>query len=146
MATLKILGSTSLTTQGSTFACKQGPTTAGFMVPLEVTITGTAHGGPNTLATATAVTLWDDDDDSPVDWDAFAYCGDQDAHLQFIGTATNIILGVRANMPFLMGKDLVLGAANTTAMSSAPSTTAVDSIVLFQASGSTMNYSFFVYD
>ena len=142
MATLKAKSNIQMTTQGMTVSGKQGPTTAGFEVPLEITVTGLAHGGPGTLGTGiTAAVLWNSADDDPTTFEYFWYCGDQDATIQLMTAGTNVRLGVRANAPFSLGKSLLLAAADTTAMTTAAgSTVAIASIRVFQSSGSTMNY------
>lgn len=144
--------------QGLTTSGKQGLAADASSEPLEFSlsgspftnspaIAGTAHGGPGTLATATARTVYDDDDDFPIDWDFLFFWADQDCYIQLIASATQVSIQVRAGLPFILGYDSILAAANTTALSGTePVVTDIDSVVIQNNSGSTMNYRFYVID
>lgn len=147
MPTLKLVCNFTLTSQGTTITGKQGAAADGFSTPFDLTVSGTVHGGPGSLDTATARTVWDDDDDAPVGFDYAFYKADQDTYIQFIASATNFIVPVEANVPFIMSAATLLAAVSTTAMSgSAPSVTEIDSIVIQNNSGTTTNYVFWVVD
>lgn len=148
MATLNIINNISMTSQGSTTVVKQGTSTDDATSAFAVTVTGTKHELIGSLATATVVTVFDDDDDVPADWDYMIYWADQDSYIQFIGSATNAIFKVLAKVPFTLTYDSVLAAANTTIITGGaePSVTDIDSIVIGNYSGSTMNFRFCVID
>ena len=149
MATLSIINSFSMASQGVTRTGKQGAAANSATTAFDLTasttpaIAGTIHSVTDTLATATVVTIWDEDSDSPVDFDYFHVWADQIFYVQVIGTATNFIVKVAAYVPFVLaGFDDILAAADTTIITGGaePSVTAVDSIVLGNYSGTTMNY------
>lgn len=143
MATLSMISNFSLPTQGRTLTGKQGASTAGFNEALEITVSGTVHEVIGSLTTATVVTVYDDDNDVPADWDYFYFWADQDIYVQIIGSGTNAILKVEATNPFwLSGFDTILAAADTTAITGGtePTLTDIDSIVLGNYTGTTANY------
>ena len=118
MATLSILNNFSLTAQGLEISGKQGAAAAGFSTDLDITVTGTYHHIVGSLATATVVTVYDDDNDVPADFDYLYFWADQDAYIQIIGSGTNVIFKVEATQPFVLpGFDTILAAADTTIMS-----------------------------
>ena len=148
-ATLSILNSYSMSSQGHTHTGKQGAASDAATTSFDLTasttpaITGTAHEVTGSLATATVVTIWDEDDDKPSDFDYMHLWADQDCYLQFIGTTTNFIVKVAAKVPFtISGYDNLLAAADTTAITGGtePTLTDIDSIILGNYSGSTLNY------
>lgn len=148
-ATLSIVSNFSLPTQGRTLTGKQGAATDSFDEALDITVDGQVHEVIGSLATATVVTAYDDDDDVPADWDYLYFWADQDCYIQIIGSASNVIFKVEATVPFwLSGFDSVLAAANTTAITggSEPILTDIDSIVIGNYSGSTMNYHLAIID
>ncbi len=122
--------------------------TAGLPFSTAPAIAGTAHYMPGTLATATVVTAWDDDDDKPIDFDYLYYWADQDSYIQIIGSATNAVFKIMAQMPFTLSYDQIVAAANTTPIAGGtePTGTDIDSIVIGNYSGNTMNYLFCVVD
>jgi hypothetical protein len=150
MATLSIISNFTLDSNvGIEMIGKQGPTTAAIGDAFDITVTGTAHYVPGTLATATVVTVYDDDNDVPADWDYAFLWADQDIYIQIIGSGTNAIFKVEATVPFwLPGFDTILAAADTTIITGGaePSLTDIDSIVLGNYSGSTANYLFVCID
>lgn len=147
MATLSILNSFSLPTQGRTLTGKQGTSTDSVSTAFEITVTGTTHTMIGTLATATVNTLWDDDNDFPIDWDYLYFWADQDVYLQIVST-TNVIFKILAKVPFTMTYDSLLAAADATIITggSEPTLVDIDSIVLGNYSGSSVNYQLTLVD
>lgn len=97
------------------------------------------------LETATARTLWDEDADNPTGFGFLFLWASADCYVQLIGQATNYVQKVEAKVPFVLGSDQMLAAANTTALSGTePSVEAVDSVVIQNNSGSPLDYLFFV--
>jgi hypothetical protein len=149
VATLDIVSNFSLSSQGRTVTGKQGEATDSFSEALSATVTGTVHEVIGSLATATVVTVYDDDSDVPADFDYLYFWADQDCYIQVIGSGSNVIFKVEAYTPFwLPGFDTVLAAADTTAITGGtePTLTDVDSVVIGNYSGNTMNYHFVVID
>ena len=149
MPTLNINSNFELDSQGSIKSGKHGLAASPSTDPLEVTVSGTSHHVTGSLATANVATVYDDDDDVPADWDYLFYWADQDSYLQIIGSGSNVIFKVKAYTPFwLPGYDSILAAANTTIITGGtePTLTDIDSIVIGNYSGSTMNYLFCVID
>lgn len=149
MATLSILNNFSLDSLGAVDEGKQGLAADGFAETYDISVTGTIHRVKGTLTTATVVTIYDDDDDVPADWDYLFYWADQTSYIQIIGSATNAIFKLAAYQPFVLpGFDSILAAGNTTIITggSEPSVTDIDSIVLGNYSGTTMNFLFAVID
>lgn len=143
MATLNIWNYLSLSQSGGETTAKQGTTTDSPQTPFAITVTGNLFEAKNTLATATVRTLWDEDASFPA---TFAYgflWVDQIAYLQFIAQSANVIHRVAAKQPFVLpGYSTILPAANTTIMDGGtePTLSQIDSIVLGNYSGSTLNY------
>lgn len=141
--TLSIVNNFSLEANGRTITGKQGAATENFDTALEVDVDGTAHDVIGSLATATVVTVYDDDNDVPIDWDYAFFWGDQDFYIQIIGSGTNVIHKVEAYQPFVLpGFDSMLAAADTTIITGGaePTLTDIDSIVIGNYSGETLNY------
>ncbi len=158
---LKIVNSFALTTpSGLTVTGKQGSAddaiTDEFDLATTMTITGTAHYVPGQLATATAVTVYDDDDDKPVDFNYLYFWADQDMYIQIIGSTGNAQFKIAAKCPFVLAHPGTVAAtqcgivavANTTPITGGaePTLTDIDSIVLGNYSGTTANYIFAVID
>jgi len=149
VATLSILSNFSLDSQGRTVTGKQGLAADGFSEALDATVSGTVHEVIGSLATATVVTVYDDDNDVPADFDYLYFWADQDCYIQITGSGTNVIFKVEASTPFwLPGFDTILAAADTTIITGGtePTMTDVDSVVIGNYSGNTMNYHFAVID
>lgn len=149
MATLSIINNFELSAQGNTHRGKQGASSSLFNDALEITVSGTIHHIVGSLATATVVTVYDDDNDVPADWDYLYFWADQDLYIQLIGSGTNVIFKTEATQPFVLpGFDTLLAAADTTIITGGaePSLTDIDSIVLGNYSGTTANYVFAVID
>lgn len=149
MATLSIINNFSLNSQGIIKEGKQGAIADGMSDALGITVTGTCHYMTGSIATATVNTIYDDDNDFPVDWDYLYFWADGIVYLQFIGSATNVILKIAATQPFVLpGYDSLLAAADTVIITggSEPTLTDIDSVVLGNYSGTTVNYVFAVID
>lgn len=152
MATLSLWNSFSLPSQGVEKTGKQGAATAAPQTPFDITVTGTGLFLTGTLATATVRTIFDDDSEFPVSFDYLHYWADQNSYLQLIFAATNVILPVLAKVPFVLGPlaaNLVgLAAANTTIITGGtePTLTDLDSVVIGNYSGTTMNFTFAIPD
>lgn len=148
-ATLKITSNFLVELNGVQHSGKQGTITDGIDDPFEVTVDGKIHHIGGTLATATVVTLWDEDSASLPDFDYGWFWADQDCYLQLIAQATNVIFKVEAKVPFWVpGFDQILAAANTTAITGGtePTMSDLDSLVLGNYSGNTLNYALALID
>ncbi len=145
--TLSIVNNFSLLAQGMYQYGKQGLADDTPATALAISVNGTCHRVNGSLATAAVVTVYDDDDDVPADWVYLYYWADQISYIQIIGSATSAVFKIAAYQPFVLpGYDSILGAASTTpiAGNSEPVVTDIDSIVLGNYSGNTMNYLFAV--
>jgi hypothetical protein len=151
---LNLLCNFEMTIRGITFSGMQGlGDGAAVTAPFAVSVDGDSHAVPFTLATAAALTVWDDDDDKPSDFDFLFFVADQDMFIQVICSATSFTVPVAAGVPFILAPKTdgltakALGAASTTPMSgSAPSVTEIDSIVIQNNSGNDAHGMFFVAD
>lgn len=149
MATLNIINNFEAALLGGAEVFgKQGSADDGLLDAFSITITGPSHLVPGQLSTATVVTVYDDDNDVPTDWDYLFFWSDQDCYLQAVASATNVVHKIKAKVPFTLGYDSLLAAADTTIITggSEPSVTDIDSIVIGNYSGNTMNYLFAVFD
>lgn len=143
-----------MTVRGKTISIFQGTSDTGTSgTPFTISVDGNVHDGHFTLATATALTIWDDDDDSPTDFDILFFVATQNMFLQVINSATSWTVPILAGVPFILAPKTdaltakSLGAASTTAMSgSAPSVTEIDSIVIQNNSGTTAYGSYALID
>lgn len=160
-ATLKIINNFVLTTQGGvSLTGKQGNAadaiTDAFDFATTATITGTAHYVSGQLATATVVTVYDDDDDKPADFNYLYFWADQDMYIQIIGATGNAVFKIAAKCPFVLAHPGtaaalqcgIVAVANTTPITGGtePTLTDIDSVVLGNYSGTTANYLFAVID
>lgn len=153
---LNVTNAFSVTINGVTYVGKQGAIAGSASDAFAYTIDGAIHLASNPLATATVVTVYDDDDDKPVDFNYLFFWADVDMYIQIIGSGTNVIFKQMAFMPYVMAhpgtvaatKCGMLAAANTTIMTGGtePTLTDIDSVVLGNYSGSTGNYFFAVID
>ena len=149
MATLSIINNFSLNSGGLYKLGKQGTLTDDFMLPYDITVTGTCHYMQGSIATAGIATVYDDDDDLPADWDYLYYWADQITYIQIIGPTMHVVFKVAAKQPFVLpGYDSLTAAANATAIAGGaePSPSDIDSIIIGNYSGSTANYVFAVID
>lgn len=153
-AILNIINNFSLlAANGQTFQGAQGPIANLPSTPINlanVSLTG-IFGSPSfqgvvfeaasTLATATALKVWDTAVMKPATWNYFFIWADQPLYVQFITSATNFIAQILPAVPFVMSVDGVLAAANTTPMSgSAPTLVAVSTVYIQNNSGTTANW------
>lgn len=148
MATLNIVNNFEMTSQGISVTGKQGDADDGFSTAKTVSVTGTHHTVAGVLATAAVVTVFDDDDDVPADWDYLYLWADQDVYIQIIGSGTNVVLKVEAEVPFVLSFDSMLAAADTTKITGGtePTLTDIDAIVIGNYSGNSANFLFSVID
>lgn len=148
MAVLSITDYFSLPVQGRTLTGKHGEAADETDEPFEITVSGLVHEVYGSLGTGAAVTVFDDDNDVPADFDYAWFWSDVDMYIQLIGATFHAILKVEAFVPFkLSGFDGLFTAANTTALSGAePTLEDIDSIVIQNNSGGTGNYHFIVID
>ncbi len=149
MATLKIISNFEMSSQGLDISGKQGAATADAETALSITVTGTVHKVVGTLATATVITIYDDDDDYPADWDYAFFWADADCYIQIIAGSTNVVFKVEATVPFwIPGFDSCLPAANATLITGGtePTLTDIDSIAIGNYSGSSLNYVLAIID
>lgn len=137
--TLEIINSFIAVIDGNTYTGKQGEITDLITDEFAITVTGPSHIVPGSLATASIVTVFDDDDDVPIDWVYFYLWTEVDMYVQIIASATNVVHKIKAKVPFVLSYDSLLAAANTTPISggSEPSVTDIDSVVLGNYSGNT---------
>lgn len=149
MATLNILSNLEMLVNGLNRQYKQGDAADGFNEPFQVTVSGITFERVGSLATATVITLWDDDNQFPADWDFGYLWADQDVYLQLIGATANVTIKVEAKVPlWIPGFDSILPAANTTLITGGtePTMEDIDSIALGNYSGSAANYAFVLID
>lgn len=139
-ADLDIINNFSIEAQGRTITGKQGASADTAVKPETVSVGGQVHNVVGSLATATGQTVWDEDDDVPADWDYLYFWSDQDCYIQLIGQSTQVSLPVKAEVPFTLYGDQILAAANTTALAAAPTLEDIDSVRIWNQSGTTMNY------
>lgn len=151
-ATLNITNFFSLVSQGSERTGKQGSISDAPQTPFDITVTGTGDFLTGSLETATVRTIYDDDGDFPTDFNFSHYWADQNSYIQLIFGTTNVILSVLAKVPFclapLAAGFVGLAAANTVIITGGtePTLTDLDSVVIGNYSGSTMNYTFSIID
>lgn len=99
------------------------------------------------LATATALKIWDSSVDSPTTFSYLWFNADQNCYLQFITSATNFICQTVKGVPFTLSAQTILCAANTTPISgSAPSTTVIAKIYVQQNSGNSANIEGYIFN
>ena len=143
MATLNVINRFEVLAQGGLVTGREAPGVAGNPPVYGLSVTGLADRQIGSLATAAVLTLWSSAVGRPATWTYLHYVADQDTYLQLIGSATNAILKVLANLPLVLSRQLVLGAANTTAITGGAETSAntIASVVVGNYSGSTANYT-----
>lgn len=128
---------------GNNIVAKQGAATSDFSEAYDITITGQVKQVDTTIATAGALTVYDASVDSPSSGAIYGWIMvDQIAYLQLITAATNVVIKIAANQPFVLpGYFSMLAAASTTAITGAaePTTAAITKIVVGNYSGSTLN-------
>lgn len=142
MADLNIVSNFEVIAQGGgVISGKQGATVDTDSDPFVIDVEGDAHLFSGTLATATAVEVWNNADDQPVTWEYLFVWSSVDMYLQIIGETGNVIFDVRAFTPFQLAYCEILVAANTTPLSGTePTTEAIESLVLQNNSGGPGNF------
>ena len=143
MSTLKVFNYLSHNLLGSETTAKQGTTTDSPQTPFAITSAGSEYDLKGTCATATVKTLWDEDTNFPATFLYAHFWADQICYLQLIAQSTNVIHRIAAKQPFVLpGYSTLLAAANTTIITggSEPTLSQIDSIVLGNYSGSTLNF------
>lgn len=142
MSTLNVKSSFELSVNGRTITGKQGAAVDDADTAFGITVDGKTYPADNSIADDAVRTLWDEDSNFPQDFDFLFFWADQDVDLQLIGSSGNVTIKVRAKVPFVLGYDDILPAANTTLLSAgvAPTYESIDSVVLANNSGSTANY------
>lgn len=111
------------------------------------TFMGTSYGEYGTLATATALKIYDSSVMKPATWNFFWLWSDQPLYVQFIGSATNFVTQILPSVPFKMIVDGLLAAANTTPITggSTPTLTAIATVYIANYSGTTANWQVTAY-
>lgn len=143
MATLNIQNRFEVLAQGGLVTGREAPSALGNPPNYGLSVTGLADKQVGSLATAAVVTLWSASVGRPSSWTYFHVVADQNVDLQLVGTGSNVILALLANVPFTLGVQSLLAAASTTAITGGaqPSLTTIQSINLGNYSGSTANYT-----
>lgn len=140
--TLTITNNLTFETEGETLTAKAGPATVEDITePYEITgltMNGTGHKVVASLATATGLTIWDEDDDSPANWQYCHIRTDQNVYVQLIGQTSQVSFLVTAHIPYTLTNDQMLAAANTTALAAEPTLEDIDSVRIWNQSGSTV--------
>lgn len=144
MATLDIITSMTMTSQGSTRSGKQGEATSSADTPLSVTVSGTSFQVVTTVGNGAAIEIWDASEQTTfTTFDNLFFWADQTVHLQLIdtnATGTNVIFSVTQYQPFVLSDGHMLAAADETQITDASSTLrAIDIVVVGNDSGSTAN-------
>lgn len=143
MSTLNVWNYMSHSLVGGETTAKQGTTTDDPLTPFAITAAGSECNLKGTLTTATVKTLWDEDSDFPATFLYAHFWSDQICYLQLIAQSTQVIHRIAAKQPFVLpGYSTILPAANTTIMDGGtePTLSQIDSIVIGNYSGSTLNY------
>ncbi len=144
MSTLSIINNFELDSQGSIETGKQGPAAAGFDEAYDIEVDGYRHSVVGVLADDAVVTVYDDDDDVPADWDYMHVKADGTLTIQMIGPTMNAKFKIIANVPFTMAYNGLNAEANATPITGAaePTLSDIDSIILGNYSGAPVNFSF----
>lgn len=142
MAEIRIISNIEIDGQGGgVLSGKQGDAEDADTDPVILDGDGDGFVVAGTLATATAVKIYDDDTHTPTSFLAMHLWTSVDMYVQVIGATSNVIFPVEAEVPFMLSSSLMLAAANTTPLSgSAPSTEDIDSIVIQNNSGGSGKY------
>ena len=121
---------------------KQGNATDDPKTEYPIQVTGNVSDVAGQLATATVLQVLGSLTTAQP-WSYMHYWADQDSYMQFIGSASNVIIKCPALIPHVMSYDGILAAANTTPISggATPSLQQLASIYIGNYSGSLMNYT-----
>jgi hypothetical protein len=147
-----------ITASGQPLGMFQGPIGGVSSTPLNIanlsltnvfgspSFTGNGLFKSGTLATASVQKVFDSSADIPATWNYFMAWSDQPLYIQFITSATNVILQILPTVPFAMSVDGLLAAAATTAItSSQPTLVAIAKIYLGNYTGITANWQVLAY-
>jgi hypothetical protein len=143
MSVLNIWSYASHQLSGGETTAKQGTRTDAPQTPFAITAADQQYDLKGSLSTATVQTLWDEDSNFPATFLYAHIWADQIAYVQLIAQGTNVIHRLAAKVPFVLpGYSTILAAANTTIMDGGtePTLSQIDSIVLGNWSGSTLNF------
>lgn len=149
MASLRVLNNWQLNVGGLVRGGAQGGSSQPFFDPASVTVAGTIHGTRVVVPTATVLALWDDDDDSPTNFDYFWVKADVAAYLQLVGATSSVVIPLVADTPFVLsGGDQILGAGSTTDITGGtePTLEDIDHINLGNYSGGDATVEYAVID
>jgi len=146
MATLRIKCNADFTAFGATERVKQGATTDDVDTAFEITVDGSyASKGLASLADAAGRVLWDSSVDAPSTFDFMILWADQNVVLQKIGASDSHIQSIRAKVPYILSLDDVdIALGSTTVLASDPTTENISKLFLWNSSGTTVNYKFFL--
>lgn len=130
----------------NTYSAKQGALTSGFTDRYKLsdvlTLNNAVFQRRGQLATATVITIFDDDSDYPQDFQYLHFWCSVKMYLQII-TTSNVVIPILAYTPFVLpGFDALQIAANTTLITGGtePTPVDIDSIALGNYSGGTGDY------
>ena len=142
------------TLSGQAVAGQQGPIGSPSSTPINLasvsltgifgspTFTGYSWAEDGTLATGTALKIYDATIMKPATWNYFFLVCDQALYVQPITSATNVIFQILPGVPYCMSVDGLLAAANTTPMSgSAPTLVVLSTVYIQNNSGTPANWS-----
>lgn len=145
MATLNVTNFVSIFANGAEHVLKQGTSASDPKTPFEISVTGRIFDQGSDLADDAAKALWVAANDYPATFDHGWFWADQDCYLQLIGTATNVVVPVKADVPVYIPPSL-LAAEDTTVISATPTVTALSKIACWNASDSTLNWRLLLVD
>lgn len=148
MASLLIISNFTVTSDGVVYSGKQGETTDATTDEFTVTVDGLVHQVNTSIATAAVATVWDEDNDTPADFDYLFVWSSVVMYLQLIGQTSNIITKLLAKVPYMLCNDQMLAAASTTAITGGtePTLEDIDSVVIGNYSGGAGKVNFAVVD
>ena len=155
MATLSILNSFSMPSQGVTVTGKQGAAADATSTPFDLTgstvpvIAGTSHRRTGVIATATVATIYDSSNDLPATFDYAHLWADTKLYVELITSATSVVIPVAAYVPFVIpGFGTMVGSAGTTAITGGtePTCTAIAKIIIGNYSSGNSNYTLTLID
>lgn len=141
-AVLKVINNFVMELNGITYTGKQGDAADDATDTMDSTVNGQIHAVATQLATGAAVTVWDEDDDVPVNFQYLFIWSDKAIYVQLIGQTSYAIVHVAAGQPFVLpGYDELKVAVSTTPLSGTePVMEDIDSIVIQNNSGDSCNY------
>lgn len=144
-ASVKIINTATLTSDGVPLVAKHGPSSLDIDEAFEYSVNGQGNVLQGQVADAAMKTAWDSTD-NPTTW---AYCHltvDQDGCFAgFIEATTRVIFQLKANVPLVLPLNLMLAAVSTSDISGSPAVTAITKIQVLNNSGTTVNYRLAIY-